>query len=142
MGTRCITVVEDENGEELCRIFRGLDGYPSVHGDEIVAFLARGRVQDRINMTDDKSFLGMGDVASSLVTYLKGFRKEYSTAGLSLEKAWRPPSSIGNKIQLMPVGTKDVGEEFIYTVVYQGDNQFAKVDVVSISDGKRVTLLS
>ena len=140
MGTRCITVVEDENGEELCRIFRGFDGYPSVHGDELVAFLARGRVKDRINMTDDKSFLGMGDVASSLVTYLKGYRKDYTDP--SSDKTWRPPSSIGNKIQLMPVGTKDVGEEFIYTVVYQGDNQFAKVDVVSISDGKRVTLLS
>ena len=84
MGTRCITVVEDENGEELCRIFRGFDGYPSVHGDEIVAFLARGRVKDRINMTDDKSFLGMGDVASSLVTYLKGYRKDYTDPSLSL----------------------------------------------------------
>jgi len=140
MGTRCITVVEDENGEELCRIFRGFDGYPSVHGDELVSFLARGRVQERIEMTDDKSFLGMGDVASSLITYLKGFRKDYTDP--SSDKKWRPPSSIGNKIQLMPAGTKDVGEEFIYTVVYQGDNQFAKVDVVSIGDGKRVTLLS
>ena len=141
MGTRCITVVEDEEGNELCRIFRGFDGYPSVHGDELVAFLARGRVQERIEMTDEKSFLGMGDVASSLITYLKSYREDHKDPS-SRSKKWREPSPVGNKVSLMPAGTKNVGEDYIYTVVYQGDNQFTKVDVVSILDGKRVTLLS
>ena len=47
MGTRCITVVEDEERRMNFVVFlEEFDGYPSIHGDELVAFLARGRVQD------------------------------------------------------------------------------------------------
>ena len=140
MGTRCITVVEDEEGNELCRIFRQFDGYPSVHGGELITYLTRGKVKEQIAMGDDKSFLGMGDVASSLVAYLKSYRKDDTDPTSS--KTWRPPTSAGNRIQIIPIGTKDIGEQFIYTVTYQGDNQFPELRVVDLSDGKATTLLS
>ena len=91
-------------------------------------------------VSDDKSFLGMGDVASSLVAYLKSYRKDDTDPTSS--KTWRPPTSAGNRIQIIPIGTKDIGEQFIYTVTYQGDNQFPELRVVDLSDGEATTLLS
>jgi len=140
MGTRCITVVEDEEGNELCRIFRQFDGYPSIHGDELVAFLARGRVEEAIGMYDEKSFLGMGDVAASLVAYLKSYRRDDTDP--SSPKEWRTPTALGNRIQIIPIGMKDIGEQFIYTVTYQGNNRFVELRVVDLRDSKVVTLLS
>ena len=57
MGTRCITVIEDEDGNELCRIFRKFDGYPAVHGEALVSFLNRGVVTELLHNLDDSSWL-------------------------------------------------------------------------------------
>lgn len=136
MGTRCITVIEDEDGNELCRIFRKFDGYPAVHGEALVSFLNRGVVTELLHNLDDSSWLGMGDVATSLVAFLKS----YSSVGG--KNAWRAPISSGNQIALMPVGTKDIGEAYIYTVSYQGNKKNVEVRVVDLATKSVEILLS
>ena len=43
MGTRSITVIENEEGKELCRIYRQFDGYLSVMGEELKDVVMRGQ---------------------------------------------------------------------------------------------------
>ena len=52
----------------------------------------------------------MGDVASSLITYLKGYRKDYTDP--SSDKKWRDSNvQSETRLQLMPIrNMKDVGE--------------------------------
>lgn len=140
MGTRCITVVEDEDGTELCRIYRQFDGYPEVHGKQITEFLSRGNIEHMLGIDDEENFLGMQDVAASLVAFLKSYTeptvlRHEPTAG------WHPPISGGNRIQLVPIGTHDVGEEYIYTVSFQGVGKPPLVRVVNTYTGEVNVLL-
>ena len=137
MGTRCITVVEEEDGTELCRIYRQFDGYPEVHGEEIVEFLSRGNVEHMIGMDEEENFLGMPDVAASLIAFLKSYRRNHPDD----EPAWLPPIAGGNRIQLVPIGTHDVGEEYIYTISFQGVGKPPLVRVVNTYTGEVEVLL-
>ena len=138
MGTRCITVVEDEDGTELCRIYRQFDGYPEVHGEQITKFLSRANIVHMLGMDDVENFLGMQDVAASLVAFLKSYT-EPPDPGLT--NGWHPPISGGNRIQLVPIGTHNVGEEYIYTLSFQGVGKPPLVRVVNTYTGEVNVLL-
>ena len=101
MGTRCLTVFvdlrKDEKGKEIAVLYRQMDGYPDGHGAELQQFLAKRPIVNGYNSTDEqnKAFNGMGCLAASVVAHFK--------------------QAIG-EFYLHPPGTRDIGEEYIYTV--------------------------
>lgn len=98
MGTRCLTVIEDDQGTELLVMYRQYDGYPEGHGAELKSFLKGFKV---INGISDphatKTANGMGCLAAQIVSH---FKQQFPLGG----------------IYLYPAGTRDCGEEYIYRV--------------------------
>ena len=123
MGTRSITVVENEEGQELCRIYRQFDGYLTVMGEELKDIVMRGPVVGMKDIRDRESYLGMGSLAASAVAQLKTYIRDPATG----DREWKSPAFDDNRIQLIPLGIHDVGEEWIYTISYDGDGEYAKL---------------
>ena len=98
MGTRSLTVVRDTEGaKDICVLYRQMDGYPTGHGAELKEFLAPFTVVNGIGSdTPKKAANGMECLAAQLVSHFKG-------------------DQIGS-FYLYPSGTRDCGEEYIYTV--------------------------
>jgi len=95
MGTRSLTVFMD--GErEIAVMYRQYDGHPSSHGEELKAFLSGFKVVNGYGRDKTKVANGMGCLAAQIV---KHFKKE-------------GPGSF----YLHAAGTRDCGEEYIYTV--------------------------
>lgn len=98
MGTRSLTVIMDGK-KELCVMYRQMDGHPQSHGQELVDFLKSRELVNGIS-GNRKVFNGMGCLAAQVVGHFK-------TVDGELEA--------GN-IYLYPPGTRDCGEEYVYTV--------------------------
>lgn len=100
MGTRSLTVVEDDKGKEIVVMYCQMDGYVhGGHGEALIRFLMNRRVINGYNSDDRKQerqpFNGMGCLAAALIAHFK--------------------EGIGDTY-LYPAGTRDCGEEFIYTI--------------------------
>ena len=80
MGTRSLTIVMDGN-QELCRIYRQFDGYPSGHGLDLATLcnvkLVNGYAPSQ---KDGKHANGMGCLAATII---KGLKQEIG--GIYLE---------------------------------------------------------
>ena len=99
MGTRSLTYIKDQyedNDNTIICMYRQYDGYLSGHGKELAEFLQDFTVVNGYNsLTPARSANGIPCLAAQLVAHFK--------------------DGIGN-IYLYPTSTKDVGEEFIYTI--------------------------
>lgn len=100
MGTRSLTVVKDE-GLEIITLYRQYDGYPSGHGEELVEFLKPFSIVNGLSGKREKVANGMGCLAAQIVAHLK-----------------TEPGGI----YIYPPGSRDCGEEWIYTV-YEKDGK-------------------
>ena len=56
MGTRSITVFEDEDGEEIARLYRQMDGYPEGHGLDMAHFLEGNQIVNGYGMSGEDIF--------------------------------------------------------------------------------------
>ena len=100
MGTRCLTVFQEEDGTEIAVLYRQYDGYPDGHGKELTEFLAGKPIVDGYNGgTPDGAFNGIECLAAQVIAHFK--------------------KGIGG-FYLMAAGTRDAGEEYIYTVTNKG----------------------
>lgn len=97
MGTRSLTVMQDEEGEEIAVLYRQMDGYPSGHGQELADFLAPFAVVNGLPVFGDNARTANG--ADCLAAQIVAHFKE-GAGGFYLCRA----------------GTRDAGEEWIYTV--------------------------
>ena len=96
MGTRSLTIVEGEEGAEICVLYRQYDGYPTGHGAKLKSFLEGIRIVNGLSLGNDERVAnGMDCLAAQIVAH---FKKE--------------PGGF----YLHPAGTRDCGEEYIYTV--------------------------
>lgn len=96
MGTRSLTVVLDEDGIEICTLYRQYDGYPTGHGAELKAFLDGFSIVNGFGSSDPlRTANGMGCLAAQIIAHFK--------------------SGVGG-FYLYPGGTRDCGEEYIYTI--------------------------
>ena len=107
MSTRSITVINDEEGKEICVMYRHCDGYPEGHGKDLVDFLKGKKIINGIIDSNNSSFNGMNCLAASVVSHFK------------IESG---------DIYLYAVGVRDLGENYIYTVSKVSDDQI-KVEV-------------
>lgn len=93
MGTRSLTVIQNEDGVEICVLYSQFDGYPDGMGNDLKKFLKPIRV---VGMGEKgKTANGMSCLAAQIVAHFK---------------------VIPGNFYLHPAGTRDAGEEFIYTI--------------------------
>jgi len=119
MGTRCLTVINDDDlMEEICVIYRQHDGYPSGHGLELYDFLEDFSIVNGIGLGDNKKIAnGMSCLAAQLVAHFK------KGAG---------------SFYLHQAGTRDIGESYIYVITY--DSEKDKI-VIKVDDADSDTLI-
>ena len=108
MGTRSLTVFNNEmDNEEIVVLYRQYDGYPTGHGRDLLSFLNNMEIVNGISNNEERKIAnGMGCLSAQVVAYLK--------------------EAPGN-FYLHSAGTRDIGEEFIYTLYYKNDKLKIKV---------------
>lgn len=94
MGTRCLTVFTNNDGKEICRMYRQYDGYPEGHGVELGKFLAGIKIVNGYGSVDHVAN-GMDCLAAQVIAHFK--------------------DGVGG-FYLMAPKTKDVGEEYVYVI--------------------------
>lgn len=98
MGTRSLTVFKDNDGREICVLYRQFDGYPEGHGAELRNFLRGFKVVNGISVFKPKLANGMGCLAAQVIAHFK--------------------TEVGG-FYLHPPGTRNIWEEWIYTISYK-----------------------
>lgn len=108
MGTRSLTIVRDEDDREILTLYRQFDGYPEGgHGEELARFLNGFEVVNGITSYDVKKLAnGAGCLAAQIVAKFKRPTKSYDG---------KRQGPVGN-FYIYPAGSRNVGEEYIYTV--------------------------
>ena len=94
MGTRALTVLREEDGTEIAVLYQQYDG--DSHGQKLEDMVKGRPVVNGFNDLTQRPFNGGGCLAAQIVAHFKGDR----TGGF----------------YLMPAGTRDVGEEYVYTI--------------------------
>ena len=119
MGTRCLTVINDNDlMEEICVIYRQHDGYPRGHGLELYNFLDKFYIVNGIGLNDERKIAnGMSCLAAQLIAHFK------EGAG---------------SIYIHQAGTRDIGESYIYVITY--DSEKDKI-VIKVNDAGSDTLI-
>ena len=114
MGTRSLTIFNDEwKNEEIVVFYRQYDGYPEGHGTELLTFIDNMKIVNGISLyKNEKIANGMGCLAAQVISH---FKEETG------------------KFYLYSAGTRDVGEEFIYTLYYTEE---LKIKVQDTYDGE------
>lgn len=96
MGTRSRTVILDEEALEICVLYRQYDGCPTGHGAELKKFLQGFSVVNGLGADKHSKIAnGMCCLAAQII---ENFKVE--------------PGGF----YLYPSGTRDCGEEYVYTV--------------------------
>lgn len=99
MGTRCLTVMRNKLDQEIAVLYRQYDGYPEGHGNDLKKFLAPITLVNGLGHAASSVANGMDCLAAQIVSHFKQQAGDF---------------------YLMPAGTRDVGEDFVYTV-YEKD---------------------
>jgi len=99
MGTRSLTVFNNEmDNSEIVVLYRQYDGYPTGHGRDLLSFLNNMEIVNGISNTEKRKIAnGMGCLSAQIVAHLKEAPGDF---------------------YLHSAGTRDIGEEFIYTLYY------------------------
>ena len=96
MGTRSLTIIKEVEGAEICVLYRQYDGYPTGHGADLKSFLEGIQVVNGLGLGNNKRTAnGMECLAAQLIAHFK-----------------TEPGGF----YLYPAGTRDCGEEYIYTI--------------------------
>lgn len=108
MGTRCLTVFQDENLNEIVVMYRQFDGYLAGHGADLKELLWRKHLCNGFSAADKADGCnGMTCLAAQVVAHFK--------------------KGIGN-FYLHPAGKRDCGEEFVYTLYPKDGVIWLRVD--------------
>ncbi|MBK9214636.1 MAG: hypothetical protein IPM59_03415 [Chloracidobacterium sp.] len=113
MGTRSLTIVEEIGGAEICVLYRQYDGYPTGHGAELKSFLEGIQIVNGLSPGDHKRTAnGMDCLAAQLIAHFK-----------------TGPGGF----YLYPAGTRDCGEEYIYTVYLETGKLKMRVEAGAVT---------
>ena len=110
MGTRSLTIFNDSwNDEEIAVFYRQFDGYPAGHGTELLNFLRDMHIVNGMNSENMKLKIsnGMDCLAAQIVAHFKEGPGDF---------------------YLHKSGTRDVGEEYIYTLYTKNNELQIKVE--------------
>lgn len=96
MGTRSLTIIQDEKGNEIAVMYRQFDGYPAGHGSELAEFLSGMMIVNGMGAGQPERIAnGMNCLAAQIIAHFK-----------------EEPGGI----YLYPALTRDCWEEYIYIV--------------------------
>lgn len=96
MSLKCLTVVIDDDGSEICVLARGGNGDLNGHGEDLKQFLRGFAIVRDLKVKDRRSVaVNMGQLACLLIKHIR--------------------TNLGT-VELLPTGTRSVGEEYIYSV--------------------------
>lgn len=109
MGTRALTIVQEDNGQDICVLYRQMDGYPSNHGQELAELLKGRTIVNGIRHghNNREQSNGMGCLAATIVVHFK--------------------TDIGG-FYLHPSGSRDCGESYRYIVYPAGERIKLRVE--------------
>ena len=109
MGTRSLVVFQNEEGEEICSVYRQYDGYPEGRGQQLLDFLKDRHLVYGFGDTSVRQSNGIEDLAAQWIAW----EKTNNSNGKHL---------VGN-VYIYPPNLRDVGEEFVYTVSENYENK-------------------
>ncbi len=113
MGTRCLSIVEEVGGAEICVLYRQHDGYPTGHGAELKCFLEGIQVVNGLGPGNKNRMAnGMDCLAAQLVAHFK-----------------KGPGGF----YLYPAGRRECGEEYIYTVYPDTEKLMMRVQAGAVT---------
>lgn len=116
MGTRSLTVVRNDAGDEIVTMYRQMDGYPTGHGADLLDWGVGGKVVNGYGLdTPKKAYNGMGCCAAQLVAHFK--------------------EGIG-EIYLHPSGTRDCGEAYLYEISADAETNALVLKVIAVGYGE------
>lgn len=95
MGTRSLTRFQEADGDEICVMYRQMDGYPSGHGKDLADFLSGFKIVNGIGSEKGKIANGMGCLTAQTIAHFK--------------------TGVGS-FYIHKADTKDCGEEYTYTI--------------------------
>ena len=104
MGTRSLTIVNDEHNEkEMMVFYRHYDGYPTGHGTDLLNFLKGKMIVNGLSSENENLNIanGMGCLAAQIVEHFKNGPAYF---------------------YLYPSDTRNYGEEYIYTIYAKKDD--------------------
>ena len=102
MGTRSLVVFENSDGDEICVVYRQYDGYPSSRGLELLSFLDGRHLVNGYGDTAIKQSNGIEDCVAQWLVHEK--------------TDWGMGEWLVGSVYVHPPNTRDIGEEYIYTV--------------------------
>lgn len=106
MSTRSLIIVHDDSlsSLEICTIYKHWDGYPQGLGQILFDNFNDFEIVNGLDGKNPRVANGMGCLAAQIITVLKNLvlnnNKDYGMAG---------------DVLILPTGTRDCGEEYIYT---------------------------
>lgn len=118
MGTRSLTRLYNEDKQEICVLYRQLDGYPEGHGKELASFLEGFTIVNGYNSDmEGKVANGANCLVAQVISHFK--------------------RGVGT-FYLYPPGTNDMGEEYVYDVYcsVSGGIELVVSDVAYITDNR------
>lgn len=96
MSVKCLTVIPDDEGKDVCVLSRTIDGYLTGHGEYLRNFLRGYLITREAKAMDHRNAAPtIGRLAAKLIAEFK--------------------AGIGD-FELLPAGTRDQGEEYRYTI--------------------------
>ena len=118
MGTRAVTIIKNENGDDICNLYRQYDGYPECHGKELVEFLRDIVIVNGLGASEaEKIANGMGCLAAQIIAHFK------DTPG---------------GFYLYPVTQADQGQDYTYIVSFSKKGKSANVKCFNRNDGQLI----
>jgi hypothetical protein len=114
MGTRSLTVFKDGDldSKEIVVMYGQMDGYPEGHGADLREFLKDMVIVNGISFDEERKIAnGMGCLAAQVVA---NFKDSFGVGG----------------IYLYPANSRDCGEEYIYTLYVDSEDDFG----ISVGD--------
>ena len=113
MGTRSITVIQDESGSFVANMYLQFDGYPSYHGVNLGVFLKPFTIVNGFTGQElEPAANGMGCLAAQLISHFK--------------------EGIGG-CYLYPPKERDCGQDYSYFITLKGQ---VKLQIKVMSYGK------
>src|SRR5690349_21004379 len=96
MSVKCLTVVLDDDGKEVCVLYSSTNGQLTGHGEDLKALLCGYTIIHNLRSKD------RANIAVNL-----------RHLAVILIKKIRP---INGLLEMLPSGTRNIGEEYVYTV--------------------------
>ena len=111
MGTRSLTVINNEwDDSEICVLYRQSDGYPEGHGIDLLNFLKNMNIVNGISIGESRRISnGMDCLAAQVVAHFKTGPGDF---------------------YLHSAGSRDMCEQFIYTIYVKDKELHIKVENV------------